>query len=194
MEFQAKVNWPELPTKRINYDPSVMRSLPETNLTLRWVTHSYRYFNHCSDELYHQMSLRKSLVLKARNFIEKCKISFVEKFSEVSITLMYLKSSFAKLFSKSFWTYYWQNCVWKLIQCFSFHQSNFLKLQLDINKISVVGVHVRRGDKLRPEYQGPNQGYRIPEAAEILYAMNYMRLRHNHSVIFIMATDDKVVY
>ena len=84
MEFQAEVNWLELPTRRINYDPSVMRSLPETNLTLRWYTHSYRYFHHCSDELYHQMLLRKSLVLKARNFFDKCKTSFVEKNSKVS--------------------------------------------------------------------------------------------------------------
>ena len=96
MEFQAESNWPELPTKRINYDPSVMRSLPETNLTLRWYTHSYRYFNHCSDELYHQMSLRKNLVWKARNFIDKCKISFGENLSKVSITFMYLESNFAK--------------------------------------------------------------------------------------------------
>ena len=75
---------------------------------------------------------------------------------------------------------------------FSFHKFNILKLQLDIKKISVVGVHIRRGDKLKPEYQGANQGYRIPEPSEILYAMNYMRLKHNHLVIFIIATDDKV--
>ena len=69
---------------------------------------------------------------------------------------------------------------------------NILKLQLDIHNISVVGVHVRRGDKLQPQYQGPDHGYRIPEPSEILYAMNYMRLRHNQSVIFIIASDDKV--
>ena len=85
MKFKAKVDWPELPTKHINYDPSVMRTLPETNLTLRWYTHSYRYFNHCSDELYHQMSLRESLVLKAKNFTDKCKILLLKKNPKVSI-------------------------------------------------------------------------------------------------------------
>ena len=63
---------------------------------------------------------------------------------------------------------------------------------MDVKKISVVGVHIRRGDKLKPEYQGANQGYRIPEVSEILYAMNYIRIKHNHSVIFVIATDDKV--
>ena len=81
------------------------------------------------------------------------------------------------------------SCEWKLKQFFP-----FIKWQLDIKKISVVGVHIRRGDKLKPEYQGANQGYRIPETSEILYAMNYMRLKHNYSVIFIIATDDKVIY
>ena len=74
--FESHVNYPQL-TKNVSYDPIVMRSLPETNLTLRWVTNSYRYFNHCSDELYHQMSLRESLVLKAKDFINKCKMAFI---------------------------------------------------------------------------------------------------------------------
>ena len=82
----------------------------------------------------------------------------------------------------------------KIISFLSFQKSNFWKLQLNIEKISVVGVHIRRGDKLKPEYQGANQGYRIPEASEILYAMNYMRIKHNHLVLFIIATDDQVIF
>ena len=70
------MNYTQL-TKHVSYDLSVMRSLPETNLTLRWVTNSYRYFNHCSDELHYRMSLRESLVLKARDFINKCKMAFI---------------------------------------------------------------------------------------------------------------------
>ena len=76
MVFASHVNFTQV-IKHVTYDPSVMRSLPETNLWLRWVNHSYRYFNQCSDELYHLMRLRESLVSKARDFIEKCKKAFL---------------------------------------------------------------------------------------------------------------------
>ena len=58
--------------------------------------------------------------------------------------------------------------------------------------VSVVGIHVRRGDKLNRKYQTAQYGYRVANAAEILNAMNYMRHKHGPAVLFIIASDDKV--
>ena len=79
MKFSGTVNWPELPTRHVNYDPSVLTNLPDTNVTLKWFTHSYRYFNHCNAELYHMMQLKESLVKKASDFISQCKAEYLKQ-------------------------------------------------------------------------------------------------------------------
>ena len=58
--------------------------------------------------------------------------------------------------------------------------------------VSVIGVHVRRGDKLTKIFQSALHGYRVPDASEILNAMNYMRQKHGPSVMFMIVSDDKV--
>ena len=72
---------------------------------------------------------------------------------------------------------------WVFLSCFQLHEDD----------ISVVGVHVRRGDKLHALYQDTQHGYRIPDPSHILYAMDYLRYKHNHKVIFVISSDDKVM-
>ena len=84
MVFSTNIHWKRLPTRHVNFDPNVLKSLPETNLTLEWYTHSYRYFNHCNHELYQMMQLKDSLLKKANDFINQCKGEFMKEHPKVS--------------------------------------------------------------------------------------------------------------
>ena len=60
--------------------------------------------------------------------------------------------------------------------------------QTNATNIPLIGVHVRRGDKL---FRKNGKIYRLPNVTDVLFALEYMRQQFR-AALFILASDDKV--
>ena len=73
-----------LQVKRVNYDPALMKFLPNRNFTLRWWTNSFLYFDHCKEDLYKLFRFDENLQQKCSTYLEDQQKIFIESKKYVS--------------------------------------------------------------------------------------------------------------
>ena len=88
--MENPTEWPELQSAKKDYDSNIMKNIPKTNLTLKWYTHSYLYFDHYDADLYQRMSIDKTLIKKSLKYINNCKAIFSQKKKGMCFHLKYI--------------------------------------------------------------------------------------------------------